>query len=391
MGPFAVDGYDVLAPLDASGRRWRARCLVDGRPVLLRRCRRQGERLADVRRQAALWSSFGGDAVVPVRDVLGDDADLVVVSETCGDPLDLVLSRRGPLTPGQIVTLVVGLAAPLAEAHRRGLAHGRLDASSVVVGDDGRPRLTDYAFGGAAAPAADVAALVAMVGDSIDSTTPVALVRALESADDASGLAESVLSTAPAESLLSPSAAAAPTSAAKSSAAGVRVRAAVVVTTAVAVLAAVLGLWWGRQEPAAGAPAPSVSPSPVPSPSTLSLRDVVAQLDRQRMHALAHADIGALAAVEATGTAMWRRDSRTVARLTRAHLRLHGLRVHVRAVTVLSVGDRRVLVRLVDALSSYAVVDARGVVRARHAARRPRATDLVLHRDHDHWLLQNVR
>jgi hypothetical protein len=391
VGPFAVAGYDVLAPLDEAGRRWRAICLADGRPVLLRRWIGAGEGLSAARRRAALWSSAGGDAVVRVRDVRRDGADLVVVSEARGDHLDHVLARRGPLTAGQIVTLVVGLAAPLAEAHRRGLAHGRLDASSVVIGDDGRPRLTDYAIGGDAAPSADVAALVAMVWESIDSTTPAAVVRALESADDARGLAESVLATTHAESLLSPPEVAAPTFVAKRRATGVRVRPAVVITTAVAVVATVLGVWWGRQEPAAGAPPPRVSPRPSPSPSTSSLRDVVVQLDRQRMQALAHADIEALAAVEVTDTALWHRDSRTVTRLMRTHLHLHGLRVHVRAVTVLSAGDRRVVVRVVDALSPYVVVDATGVVHARHAARRLRATDLVLHRDDDQWLLQNVQ
>jgi hypothetical protein len=349
-----------------------------------------GSRLADVRRQAALWSSAAGDGVVAVRDVVCAGADLVVVSDVGGEPLDVVLARRRALTAGQLVTLVVGLATTLAQAHDRGLAHGRLDASSVVLGDDGRLRLTDYIFGHAD-PSSDVAALVAMASGFVDSAAPAALTAALESAVDARGLAESVLSSLPAESLLSGRSVAVPAPAAPGSSAGVRMRAAVVFTAAVAVVATVIGVWWGRQDPAAGAQLPArVSPTPTSSAPTQSLGAVVEALERQRVHALAHADAAELAEVEVTHTGLWRRDSRTVLRLTNSHLHLQKLRVDVRRTDVVSASRRRAVVRVVDAMSSYNLVDANGGVVDHQPARPPRRVVLVLVREQDRWKIRSV-
>ena len=390
VGPFALDGYDILAPLGAGGRRWRAICLDDGRPLVLRRWIGAGHRLADVRRQAALWSSAAGDGVVAVRDVVCAGADLVVVSEMGGEPLDLVLARRRALPAGQLVTLVVGLATTLTQVHERGLAHGRLDSSSVVLGDDGRLRLTDYVFGDAD-PSSDVAALVAMALGFVDSTTPAVLTAALESAVDARGLAESVLSSLPAESLLSGHSVAVPTPAAPGSSAGVRMRAAAVFTVAVAVVATVIGVWWGRQDPAVGAQLPArVSPTPMPSAPTRSLGAVVEALERQRVHALAHADATELAEVEVAHTALWRRDSRTVLRLTNSHLHLQKLRVDVRRIDVLSTSPRRAVVRVIDAMSSYDVVDANGDVVDHQPARPPLRTMLVLAHERGRWKILAV-
>ena len=390
VGPFAVAGYDVLAPLDDAGRRWRAICLADGRPVVLRRWIGAGDRLAEARRQAALWSSVGGAAVVAVRDVLCAGADLVVVSEAGGDPLDVLLARRGALTAGQVVTLVVGLATSLANAHSRGLAHGRVGTSSVVVDADGRPLLTDFVFGGDVDPSADVVALIAMAQNFMDGATPPALVRALESTLDARDLAEQVLAALPAEPLLSSRPWVSPTPVVPRRPTNTGLRAALVVTAAVAVLATLIGVWWGRQEPAAGAPLPRTTPSPAATSPTQSLEVVVIGLERQRVRALAHADVEALDVVEVRNTALWRRDTRTVTQLLAAHLHLRGLRVDVRRVTVLSTRARRAVVRVVDALSSYDVVDARGAIVDHRRSRRARTVDLVLVQENGTWKIRSV-
>ena len=56
-------------------------------------------------------------------------------------PLVELLSDRGHLRPGEVVTLGVPLARALADLHARGMAHGRVRAGSVAIDPDGRPVL----------------------------------------------------------------------------------------------------------------------------------------------------------------------------------------------------------------------------------------------------------
>lgn len=394
VGPFAVDGYDVVAPLDAAGGRWRAICLTDGQAVVLRRWVGAAERLTDVRRRAALWGSAVCDGVVPVRDVLTAGADLVVVSDLGGDPLDLVLSRWTRLSPGQVVTLTVGIGRVLEGAHKHGLAHGRLDASAVVLDADGRPLLTDFVFADRTDPVVDVAALVAMASSCLQVDAPAALVAALDARVEAHELVDRALSAAPAEPLTARIATPLVVAQTRQKR-GFGLRPAVGLTIAVAVLAVVMGMWWGRDAPAAGAPAapvltPSTTVSATPAPAP-AMGNVVRALERRRIHALTHADVIELANVDRRGTALWRKDSRDIAHLTAARAHLRGLRVRVTAAHVIAVQASRAVVHVVDALSSYDVVDARGRVVAHHASRPARPVELVLVQDNGQWRIRAAR
>lgn len=398
VGPFALDGYDVLAPIGADGRRWRAVRHRDGRPVVLRRWIGAAARLAEVRQLAAVWGSLPGGGVVPVVDVVCDGADLVIVSAAGGAPLEVRLARCGRLSAGQVVTLVSGLAATLAAAHERELAHGRLDASCVLLDDAGRPLLGDYVFGRGGEPSVDVAALVAMASSCLeDRDAPAALVATLEEAVDAHDLALAVVATIAAEPLTAHYSAPPPPRTGTGTDAR-RGRIALAVTGAVAAAAVAVGAWWGRQDPAEGAsmpppPRPSASATPAvaaPAPTPTRWRDVVRRLERGRVHALATADVGALAAIEVPGTPLWRRDSRTVAHLATTRVHLRGLHVDVRTATVLSAAAARVVVRVVDALSSYDVVDRRGEVVEHRPGRPGRTVTLVLARHGDQWHIRAV-
>jgi hypothetical protein len=61
--------------------------------------------------------------------------------------------------------LCAAIAATLADLHDVGLVHGRLDASHVLVGADGRPRLCGLSDPGEGEPADDVHALGVLVDD----------------------------------------------------------------------------------------------------------------------------------------------------------------------------------------------------------------------------------
>ena len=105
----------------------------------------------------------GGDRSVPDgqrdRGVSADDRD-EVRTRYAGEP---VSRWTGP--PAAVAGVGAAVASTLADLHDMGIVHGRLDATHVLIGDDGRPRLCGLAEPGDATPADDVAALGTLLGD----------------------------------------------------------------------------------------------------------------------------------------------------------------------------------------------------------------------------------
>jgi hypothetical protein len=73
---------------------------------------------------------------------------------------------------GAIAGLGAAVAATLADLHDIGVVHGRLDATHILVGDDGRPRLCGLSHPGGPAPHDDVAALAQVLGEVLERATP---------------------------------------------------------------------------------------------------------------------------------------------------------------------------------------------------------------------------
>jgi hypothetical protein len=73
---------------------------------------------------------------------------------------------------GAVAGLGAAVAATLADLHDIGVVHGRLDATHILVGDDGRPRLCGLSHPGGAAPHDDVAALGLVLGEVLERATP---------------------------------------------------------------------------------------------------------------------------------------------------------------------------------------------------------------------------
>jgi hypothetical protein len=73
---------------------------------------------------------------------------------------------------GAVAGLGAAVAATLADLHDIGVVHGRLDATHILVGDDGRPRLCGLSHPGGAAPHEDVAALGLVLGEVLERATP---------------------------------------------------------------------------------------------------------------------------------------------------------------------------------------------------------------------------
>lgn len=93
--------------------------------------------------------------------------------------------------------LAAAVATTLADLHDIGLVHGRLDASHVLVGSDGRPRLCGFSGPGDARPADDVHALASLLDEllsrvAVDRRSPLALARSRGPAGDRRALSQVV-------------------------------------------------------------------------------------------------------------------------------------------------------------------------------------------------------
>jgi serine/threonine protein kinase len=64
-----------------------------------------------------------------------------------GEPLSEVISRCGPLDPEQTINLAVQLAEGLALCHERGVFHGMLKPSNILIGPNGQVRILDFGVG----------------------------------------------------------------------------------------------------------------------------------------------------------------------------------------------------------------------------------------------------
>lgn len=260
-----VPGYDVREPvgLGAGGPVWSAVRTRDGRSVALKIVRADPQGPAGRAGHAGPTRDTvvgaGEPHVVPVLDVLpyGDDGGVVVVMPLMdGGSLRAAVGRRGRLSAGECVTVLVPVAGALGRLHRRGLVHGDLAPGNVLFDAEGRPHLSDLGashavgdlprevygtdgfvapevlLGAAPGPAADVYAVGALgwfcltgeepevaqlrdrLADRLEALglqdVPAALVRALEAAldphpqdrPDPDALAEAVFASCPAEGLV---------------------------------------------------------------------------------------------------------------------------------------------------------------------------------------------
>ena len=145
--PVYVPGYAVEGQLDAGGdgSAWVAREEATGRHVALR--------LIDIadpgareqaRREAALLTAIEHPHVLPMLGIADTpDALVLVLALADGGSLADLLTVRGTLPPGEIVTVCAPIGQALADLHARGLVHGNLTPGKVVFTADGRPMIAD--------------------------------------------------------------------------------------------------------------------------------------------------------------------------------------------------------------------------------------------------------
>jgi hypothetical protein len=164
---WALPGYDVQALIGygATGEVWRARELATGEAVALKRLRAGADpgAVASLRREASVLRSLDTPYVVRLRAVHGDGDDTVLVLDLApGGSLAALLTRRGHLDAGEVVTIAAPLAQALAAAHACGLVHGDVTPANVLFTADGMPLLADLGLARLSGTAS--------AGDAVDGT-----------------------------------------------------------------------------------------------------------------------------------------------------------------------------------------------------------------------------
>ena len=153
-----IPGYEVLAPLGAgaSSRVWRARRTADRLEVALKVLRPDAGRVGAGQveaglREAGLLSRVRHPHLVRLYDVLpvpdpatGRAVGVALATQLApGGSLGQLLTRRGMLSPGEVVTVLSPIAGVLAQLHQDGLVHGDLSVGNVLFLADGMPLLAD--------------------------------------------------------------------------------------------------------------------------------------------------------------------------------------------------------------------------------------------------------
>jgi serine/threonine-protein kinase len=80
---------------------------------------------------------------LPVDGALGKSAYLVM-ELVPGRPLSAILHERGPLPPGETMSLVGQAALALQAAHERGIIHRDIKPGNLMITPDGRVKVTDF-------------------------------------------------------------------------------------------------------------------------------------------------------------------------------------------------------------------------------------------------------
>ncbi|HEX6447066.1 MAG TPA: hypothetical protein VF053_18365 [Streptosporangiales bacterium] len=341
--------------------------------------------------------------------------------------LDELCAVRGRLLPGEVVTVVAGVAAELARLHAARRVHGALDAAAVTIDPDGRPRLrgvrsADAAAADTAASAeTDVRALARLAGRLLGPAPPRPVVEVLQEADagrhTATSFAAALLEVCrpepvrvPGERPVAPARRLVVRPAPPGRRAGYRLlprpRPRVVAAVLTPFLLLGLLLLWSEFRPAGtghdthaghGIPATrqptaavsTATPTPAPAPSGWLRR--LDALDRVRAGAYARGDPAALRRVYVAGSSALTADTATLRRYLAEGLRVRDMRLDVSALSVVRHSPRSAVLAVTDRLGGYAVVDTAGRV-VRHApGRGPVRWRITLRNVGGRWLIADSR
>ncbi len=135
--------------IGGSAAVWRALDERTGRPVAVKRLHPHlaGDEHAieRLRREATAMGAVEHPNVVPVRDIVIDaDGPAIVMDYIDGRSLAERLTEDGTLTEPEAIHIATEVADGLAAAHAHGLVHRDVKPANILLGSDGRARITDF-------------------------------------------------------------------------------------------------------------------------------------------------------------------------------------------------------------------------------------------------------
>ncbi|TDD49790.1 hypothetical protein E1263_31805, partial [Kribbella antibiotica] len=143
-------GYSLRRRLGSgsAGTLWQVRDLATGRNAVLKRIPVTAiQRKEQFHDELLVLQRIRHPHIARVLEVRKSPSEWLVFSQyVVALSLTTVLSRRGSLPPGEIVTLLSPLADAINYLHRCGLIHGHLSPTNVLIDAEGRPILTDAAL-----------------------------------------------------------------------------------------------------------------------------------------------------------------------------------------------------------------------------------------------------
>ncbi len=130
---------------------WDARDTMLDRPVAVKTLHPQfagdPEFLERFRREARAAAGLAHPNIVAVYDV-GEDSEtsspFIVMELVDGESLKDRIRRHGPQSNADIREVGAAVASALDYAHRRGVVHRDVKPQNILIGEDGRARLTDF-------------------------------------------------------------------------------------------------------------------------------------------------------------------------------------------------------------------------------------------------------
>ena len=138
---------------------WRGEDRVIGRPVAVKEMRLgEGVTVEEravfeqrILREARTAGRLNDPAVVTVFDVVHDNGSVFIVMELVEAPnLAQLVRRSGPLAPRAVADIGRQVLSALEAAHGAGIVHRDVKPSNIMVGGNGRAKLTDFGIAQAA-------------------------------------------------------------------------------------------------------------------------------------------------------------------------------------------------------------------------------------------------
>jgi eukaryotic-like serine/threonine-protein kinase len=151
FGPYAIE---ELVADGASVTVWRARHIELGRLVAIKalsvRLCADADAVAQLRSEARRLTELDDPHIVAIYDFVDEAERPYLVTEWVpGRTLRELFAELGPLRPEQSLGVLRGALQGLAYAHHRGLVHGDVSLSNLIVDASGTTKLIDF---GLAAP-----------------------------------------------------------------------------------------------------------------------------------------------------------------------------------------------------------------------------------------------